>query len=48
MVSNLRNMKKAVTLVVLATAIVLSSCTSYTCPTYSKAPQKMGVNKSKI
>ena len=48
MISNEKRMKKAVTLMVLAAAIVLSSCSSYTCPTYSKALQKMDVNKAKI
>jgi hypothetical protein len=33
-------MKKAIILLVLVSAVVLTSCSSYSCPTYSKAPQK--------
>ena len=36
-----KNMKKAVTMMVLAAAILLTSCSTYTCPTYSKVPQKV-------
>ncbi|CAN5412431.1 hypothetical protein BH09BAC3_BH09BAC3_05080 [soil metagenome] len=41
-------MKKTATLVILAAAIVLSSCSSYTCPTYSKAPQKKEVKENRL
>ena len=44
----IKNMKKTVALVVLAASIVLTSCSSYTCPTYSKAPQKVAAKESKI
>ena len=43
-----KNMKKTVALVVLAASIMLTSCSSYTCPTYSKAPQKVAAKESKI
>ena len=45
---NIKNMKKTVALVVLAASIVLTSCSSYTCPTYSKAPQKVAAKETKI
>ena len=45
---NIKNMKKTVALVVLVASIVLTSCSSYTCPTYSKAPQKVAAKETKI
>lgn len=41
-------MKKIITLVIVASAILFSSCASYTCPTYSKAPQKPVTKESRI
>jgi PBP1b-binding outer membrane lipoprotein LpoB len=40
-----KTMKKASILVVLAAAVVLSSCSTYTCPTYSKAPQEKAAGR---
>ena len=48
MIANEMNMKKAIILVVVASAIAWSSCTSYTCPTYSKGQQKKVVSETKI
>jgi outer membrane protein assembly factor BamE (lipoprotein component of BamABCDE complex) len=41
----MNKMKKAVLLVILA-AGVLTSCSTYTCPTYAKAPQQQGVRSN--
>jgi len=41
-------MKKAIILAVLAAAFILTSCSSYTCPTYSKAPQKKEVKENRL
>ena len=41
-------MKKTLTLVLLAASILLTSCSSYTCPTYSKATQKTVAKEIKL
>ncbi|HWA35508.1 MAG TPA: hypothetical protein VG737_15310 [Cyclobacteriaceae bacterium] len=42
-------MKKAVALVVIAASILLSACSQYTCPTYSKAaPAKAPIKISAV
>ncbi len=33
-------MKKALTIVLLAGTVLVTACSQYTCPTYSKAPEK--------
>ncbi len=38
-------MKKALTIIVLLSTLVLSACSTYTCPTYSKAPVKQNANR---
>jgi len=41
-------MKKSVALLILVASVVMSSCSSYTCPTYSKAPQKALKKETRI
>ncbi|MFM9838429.1 MAG: hypothetical protein ACKVOQ_09210 [Cyclobacteriaceae bacterium] len=41
-------MKKSVALLILVAMVTVSACSSYTCPTYSKAPQKTAVKGSRI
>ena len=41
-------MKKLVVLLVLVVSIMVSACSTYSCPTYSVAPQKKVVKESKI
>jgi PBP1b-binding outer membrane lipoprotein LpoB len=48
MSANVKNMKKAVGLVALALAIFLTSCSVYTCPTYSKTVQKKAVKEIRM
>jgi PBP1b-binding outer membrane lipoprotein LpoB len=38
-------MKKSVLVLFAALALVVSSCASYTCPTYTKAPEKEKTEK---
>jgi hypothetical protein len=44
---NLKSMKKSVALIILL-GILFASCSQYTCPTYSKAPQKNAVKGARI
>ncbi|HRI80715.1 MAG TPA: hypothetical protein PLR06_14385 [Cyclobacteriaceae bacterium] len=39
---------KKTTLILLAAAMILASCSSYTCPTYSKVPQNKAGKEMKI
>jgi hypothetical protein len=41
-------MKKSVVLLVLVVSMIVSACATYTCPTYSKAPQNKTVKESRI
>lgn len=41
-------MKKAIPAMVIVVSIMLSACSTYTCPTYSKAPQKKAVKETRI
>lgn len=38
---NLLNMKKSIALLILV-GMMATACSQYTCPSYSKAPQKKG------
>lgn len=38
-------MKKTLLALIILAAFMLASCASYTCPTYSKAPQAKPVSK---
>lgn len=41
-------MKKSVLAIVVLAAFTLGACASYTCPTYSKAPNAQPVKQTKI
>ncbi|MFN5431601.1 MAG: hypothetical protein ACK498_12760 [Cyclobacteriaceae bacterium] len=41
-------MKKSTLLMVVVVTLFVSACSSYTCPTYSKAPQTKEVKPSRI
>ncbi len=41
-------MKKSVAVLILVVAVMLSACSTYTCPTYSKAPAPKAQKETKI
>ncbi len=41
-------MKKSVVVLILVVAVLASACSTYMCPTYSKAPVQKPVKETKI
>ncbi len=41
-------MKKSMAVLILVVAVIVSACSTYTCPTYSKAPVSAAHKETKI
>ncbi len=41
-------MKKSIAILILVVAVMVSACSTYTCPTYSKAPAQKTSKETRI